>query len=248
MFCQGYYAYTGSYYWIVKELAQRGYVVMIFDYPGQGRSEGAVINNAIILPKIYAYLRLGVLIETPIQYMAGNWHIATANAFEYLLNDSSVNHLINDSAIGIIGHSLGAMAATKFTTKEDRIKCMVAFSHTNSLIVDNINIPVQMQAGDADRGYYSIPIQSLSYSKLDTPKELIIIKRGTHEGFANGFGEFCRCPKWQKDVSLNYASGWFDYFLKNDLEAYNKITTGHEDLSRFFKSKYNLGQGDVLLN
>ena len=248
IFCEGYYAYTGSYNWIVNALAENGYVVMIFDYPGQGRSEGIFKNRRIFFPGLYLYLRLGVKIETPIQYLLGRWITATSDAITYLLEESLVKDMINNTSIGIIGHSLGGIAATKTATKDDRIDCVIALTHSNPCIVSDCHVPIQFQGGGFDRGYYSVPILLSSYSKANTPKELIMIKHGTHTGFSNSWGSFCHCPKWQKEICLRYAVGWFDYFLKQNENAYDVITTGTNHLSKIITSMYNFGDGNHILN
>ncbi len=85
------------------------------------------------------------------------------------------------------------------------------------------------------------------YKKANTPKELIAIQGGTHFGFSTALGPLCPCPRWQKDICLRYSIGWFDYYLKNKSDAYEIITTGTDHLSRFVKSRYNFGDGDIIL-
>jgi hypothetical protein len=75
-------------------------------------------------------------------------------------------------------------------------------------------------------------------------------------------------PKWVQDVqdaitylteqnpvkgSEHYASAWFDYWLKNDESALQKLThtlytpDGTECLSAVHRSVYNFGEGDVVI-
>jgi len=247
IFCEGFAGFVEAYNWLPKALAEEGYVVLIFDFPGQGKSEGFFSSHGIHLPFLNLYIRLGVKLETPIQYLLGNWVEATSDALTYLIEESPVQHITNSSCIGFIGHSLGAITVTKTATIDDRVDCIVIYTHTNPLIVEDINVPIQFQGGTSDIGYFSMPILSLGYSKANTPKELIMIKQGTHTGFTTSWGPFCLCPKWQKDICIHYTTGWLDYFLKNKPEAYDIITTGDENLSRVIKSRYNLGDGERIL-
>jgi len=247
IFCEGFAGFVEAYSWLPKALAEEGYVVLIFDFPGQGKSEGFFSSHGIHLPFLNLYIRLGVKIETPIQYLSGNWIKATSDALTYLIEESPVQHITNSSCIGFIGHSLGAIAVTKTATIDDRVDCIVIYTHTNPLILENINVPIQFQGGTSDIGFFSMPILSLGYLKANTPKESIMIKQGTHTGFTTSGGPFCRCPEWQKDICLHYTIGWLDYFLKNKPDAYDIITTGVDNLSKVIKSKYNFGDGDHFL-
>jgi pimeloyl-ACP methyl ester carboxylesterase len=140
-----------------------------------------------------------------------------------------------------VGHSLGGITATETAARDDRFKAVVALSHANPYVVDQINVPIQIQCGDSDLGLYSIPIGLLSYIRCNSPKELIAIKFGTHFGFTRSFNDLCPCPNWQKDVCLHYLIGWFDFFLKNDTNAFETISDGCAYLSKYLKSRYDFG-------
>jgi dienelactone hydrolase len=247
VFCEGFAGYVDAYTWMPKYLAEEGYVVLIFDFPGQGKSEGIFPINGIMFPFINLYVRFGVMVETPFQYLLGRWTQATSDALTYLMEESPVNHLVNTTSIGLIGHSLGALCVTKTAVQDDRVKCLIALTHTNPLLVESVAVPFQLQGGTFDLGYFSIPLLLTGYNKANSPKELIIIKHGTHEGFTSVWGPFCPCPSWQKEMSLHYAIGWLDYFLKNDQEAYEIITTPYGQLSSLIRSRYNFGEGNQFL-
>ncbi len=247
VFCEGLGGYVNAYNWIPKALAEDGYVALIFDFPGQGKSEGVFPIRAINIPFLNIYFRYTFLIETPIHYVLRKWTTATSDALTYLLEESPVKNMIDNTSIGLIGHSLGGITVTETAAIDERIDAVVALSQGNPLIIGRVDVPIQFQGGCFDLGTHSIPIISRCYSKANTPKELIAIERGTHFGFSTAWGPLCPCPRWQKDICLRYATGWFDYFLKNKTDAYEIITTGTDHLSKFIKSRYNFGDGDHIL-
>jgi dienelactone hydrolase len=248
LFCEGMGGYVDAYNWIPKALAGEGYVTMIFDFPGQGKSEGKIPLRVINIAFLNFFFRYTYLIETPIHYFLREWVTATSDALTYLLEESSVKNKIDNTTVGLIGHSLGGITATETAAIDERVDAIVALSQGNPLIIKKVKVPIQFQGGCFDLATYSIPILLRCYKKAEVPKELIAIQFGTHFGFSTAFNQFCPCPRWQKDMCLKYAIGWFDYFLKNKSDAYTIITTGDNHLSKIVKSKYNFGEGEYLLN
>ena len=248
VFCEGMGGYVDAYNWIPKALAQEGYVTMIFDFPGQGLSEGFFPIRAINIPSLNLFFRYTMFIETPIHYFLREWVTATSDALTFLLEESTVKNMIDNSTIGLIGHSLGGITVTETAVMDDRFDAVVALSQGNPLIINKINVPIQFQGGCFDFGTYSIPIISRCYKKVNTPKELIAIERGTHVGFTTALNQLNSHPSWQQEICLRYAIGWFDYFLKNNPDAYEAITTGMPHLSTIIKSKYDFGEGEHIIS
>jgi len=249
VFCEGIPAYVSAYSWLPKVLAEEGYVVMIFDPPGLGKSEGNFpIIISISVPAFNMFYRFGSYSEGYVHYYKHEWTQSISDALTYMLEESPVKHLINNSAIGAIGHSLGGIAVTEVAVEDERFDAIVAMSHGNPRIIKNVDMPIQFISGGFDLGVNSIPMTLSSYKRASTPKELIMIQLGTHFGFTTTFNKFCPCPAWQKEIIIKYSVGWFNYFLKNQISAYETITTGTEHLSKFFKSKYDFGDGERTLN
>lgn len=248
VFCEGLGGYIDAYNWMPKALAEKGYVTMIFDPPGQGLSEGVFPSKGFSIPFLNLYIRSFIISEAIIHYFLREWVTATSDAITYLIEKSSVKGLINNSIVGLIGHSLGGITVTEAASTDERVDAVVALSQGNPLIIKKISIPVQFQGGGFDLATYSIPIISRCYKKVNTPKEFIVIEGGTHFGFTTALYKLNPCPPWQKEVSLRYALGWFDYFLKENDDGYEIITTSHDHLSNIIKSKYNFGDGDIILN
>jgi len=248
VFCEGMGGYVYAYNWIPKALAEQGYVAMVFDFPGQGVSEGFLPMKVISIPLLNLYLRYTIFIETPIHYFLREWVTATTDALTYLLEESVVKEMVDYTKIGLIGHSLGGITVTEVAVVDDRIDAVVALSQGNPLIIKKLDIPIQFQGGCFDLGTYSIPIISRCYKKANSPKEMITIRSGTHVGFSTALNQLNPCPPWQKEICLTYAIGWFDYFLKNNSDAYVKITTGMPYLSKIVKSRYDFGDGEHILS
>lgn len=247
VFCEGGAGYVSAYNWIAKTIAKEGYVVLIFDYPGQGKSEGILPNIAVNFPSLNVYLRFGALMEVKIHFSCGNWEKVTEDAIYFLTNESPIKDLINQSNLGLIGHSLGGKAVTGSAAQDHRIKAIVALSHANKRLVNNISVPIQFQCGDLDIRSKSIPSIINCYNKANVPKELIVISGGTHLGFTTTLDYLCPCPSWQKNICIRYAVGWFDYFLKNKSQGLNVITSGIKYLSKLIPSSYDFGNGVNLL-
>lgn len=244
VFCEGYPGYVSAYSWIPEALAEKGYVVLIYDPPGLGESEGFLPKWYISLSFLNLYFRFGCFIETPFHYVMGEWVFAASDALTYLLMDSPVNHLIDNTSVGLIGHSLGGITVTQTAVQDKRFNAVVVLSHGDPFVVDNISVPIQFQRGSFDIPTHSVPIVLACYRKANTPKELIMIECGTHWGFTTAWGSLCPCPPWQREIILRYTIGWFNYFLKNKQEAYETITTGAAHLSKVVKSRYNFGEED----
>jgi dienelactone hydrolase len=246
VFCEGGGAYVSAYDWLPTTLAKEGYVVFIFDFPGQGKSEGIYPNWGIYIKSLNLFIRFSANKESTIHYKSGTWTKTISNAMTYLTEESPVKNIVDKTKIGLIGHSLGGIAVTDTAAQDKRVSCAVVLYHGNFTNFNKINIPIQFQDGTFDL-LSAPPVTLYSYKNAHTPKELIMISGGTHFGFTSAFGPYCPCPDWQKDICLQYAIGWFDYFLKNKPDAYNTITTGTDHLSKIIKSRYNFGDGEHIL-
>jgi cephalosporin-C deacetylase-like acetyl esterase len=243
VFCEGLAGYVEAYSWIPQALAAQGYVVLLYDYPGQGRSEGFLGQRNISIPALNFFFRFSAIFEEGYYYVTNTLVKTTMDAVTYLINESPVNTLVDSEKIGLIGHSLGSFTDTETAVFDERIDAVVALSQGNILHAKEIDVPVQFQFGCFDITC-SFPISFICYKKVQSPKELIAIQAGTHIGFTAAFGKYCLCPPWQKEVCLRYAIGWFDYFLKNKPEAYETITTGSDHLSKIIHSRYDFGEGE----
>ena len=247
VFCEGLPAYVSAYNWLAKALAAKGYVVIMFDPPGLGQSEGLFDGDTLSFPNVNLFFRFGSYAETPFQYVMRHWTVATSDALTYLLSQSSLTNLIDGDRIGLVGHSLGGITATETAARDKRFDAVVALSHGNPLFMRKITVPIQFICGGLDVALDSVPLSYSCYMKAKVPKEFILVRFGTHIGFTTAFEALCPCPDWQKETVVRYVTGWFDYFLKEKPEAYEIITSRTTYLSNFMPSKYNFGDEDHIL-
>lgn len=248
VFCEGLPAYVSAYSWLAKSLAQKGYIVILYDPPGLGRSEGLFSLRNISFQRFNLFFRFGSYAETPYHYLHKHWSTAASDALTYLLTNSSVRDHINQDKLGIIGHSLGGITATETAARDHRFKAVVSLSHANPISMRRISVPVQFICGDNDLGLLSLPISKLCYKLSNTPKECIYLRYSTHIGFTTAFGKLCPCPNWQKNMIVRYATGWFDFFLKEEEDAFTIITSKTAYLSRRKDSMYNLDGENIIIN
>ena len=247
VFCEGLPAYISAYSWLGKALAEKGYAVIMFDPPGLGKSEGLFSLRNVSFPYLNLFFRFGSYAETPYQYLSRHWTVAASDALDYLLLSSSLAGKIDSSKIGIIGHSLGGITATETAARDPRFKAVVALSHGNPLFMRRIQAPVQFICGGFDLALQSLPVSCSCYQIAAYPKEIIVLKRCNHIGFTTTFGSFCPCPDWQKEMIIRYATGWFDYFLLDKIEAYPVITSRTAYVSKLDISQYNFNGENILL-
>ena len=93
---------TAMYRWWHQLFADAGYLVFAFDFSGQGRSDDEVQGDP------------------------GNNIEEAQDALTYLLNNSPVRSFIDPARIGVIGHSMGAIATMGLQAVEPRLKAAVA--------------------------------------------------------------------------------------------------------------------------
>ena len=247
--CEGTAGYTSMYSWLARAIAADGYVTFLFDFPGQGKSEGLRPIHGVYFPWLNLYLRFGSFHESTIHYLNGDCVQATKDAISYLIWESPVASIIDGTRIGLIGHSLGGLVVTETASQDPRVKAVVALSHATPSSVQYITVPLQFLGGafEIAPSSKSIPILLTSYRNAHAPKELVFIAGGTHLGFTTALGPLCPCPVWQKPCCLHYALGWFDWFLKGGPQAYSTIISGDANISSVLRSRYNFGDGDCFL-
>jgi hypothetical protein len=143
--------------------------------------------------------------------------------------------MIDEKRIGIMGHSMGAMASLKAAAEDSRIRAVVSlapgylesFSFTEKYLeaAKSITAPTQIIMGSEDiicppsggtKYYHAIPVE----------KEMVIIKGAFHDlGIWNAGTE----PAWlelipsydsvkqeyYRKITTKYLISWFNYYLYN---------------------------------
>lgn len=82
------------------------------------------------------------------------WPQDVKDAIDWLLDNFS--DFVDEEKIGLIGHSLGAMAVTKTTSMDPRVKAVVALSTPNPSAMRDLNAPLMVITGDLDLSTYEI--------------------------------------------------------------------------------------------
>lgn len=128
--------YEEMYLWAAQGLAEAGYVVMTYDVQGQGHSEtfghrpdGSLWCGQDGCPGV------------PFQ-QAANFFEGTEDALDWFVSDSNpLVGLLDDSRIGLAGHSLGASAVTAVGNREVPVPSRPDIDVAAVVGWDNISLP-----------------------------------------------------------------------------------------------------------
>jgi dienelactone hydrolase len=229
VWCDGWGGTLISHHGNLEELARHSYVAMIFKATKQDTH-----------------------LEGGLKGFGGEWAEDMEDAITYLVEQSPVRSLIDKDKLGVVGHSLGGITASRVAAEDQRVKAAVILSCTDLSKLAEVNVPIQIQTADFDFGGLLTSFENIpSYLLANPPKQLIVVQWGTHDFTAKPTSEFPKCyfdergkPPWQNKISLHYLLAWFDYFLKGEESAYERIITPTEHLSRQWCSKYDLGKGE----
>ena len=132
---------------------------------------------------------------------------------------------------------MGGFAVTDEALKDGRIKTVIALSDADIYAIKNLKIPVMVITGDFDLIINDNLVAIPGYNAANPPKELVVIKFGTHNGFTNLIWPM---PPWNHNVTLYYLSSWLDCFLREDKESCKTLEKPHRYLSTLSESKCNL--------
>ena len=247
IYCPGTICWLDLYHWIAMDLARAGYAVLIFEPGGQAESQGDIPG---VSPYWFRH------------YLPPGWENDLYDSVTYLSRGSPVADLIESEKIGIMGHSRGSMAVCHEQIIDNRVQAAVEISGTSYFCSSYSRVPTQLQTADFDLLDLGQPFQgptsnSLFYTVTNPPRQIVVIAAGSHGGFntmedegaESPFRTWPLVPDWQHSVSAHYAIAWFDYFLKEDAAARDRITEPIHGLSHLFPSKYLLDEteGEVTI-
>ena len=238
VYCPGTVCWLDLYHWIAMELAQAGYATMVFEPGGQAESRG---NSDGASPYWFSH------------YLPPGWENDLYDSVSYLYRFSPIAELVDSEKIGIMGHSRGAWAVCNEQLGDIRVKAAIQISGGSPGCSPFSRIPTQLQTADFDlldlgQPFWGPLSNSLYYTMTNSPRQLIVIAAGSHGGFNTVEGEgadspwnmWLLVPEWQHPTSAHYAIAWFDYYLKEDPSARDRITEPISGLSHLFPSKYLL--------
>ena len=134
---------AGMYAWLAEDLAERGYVVLVYDVQGEGTSETLPHTTGTALPFCNPFAAPvdgnmtgcpGVPFQQLANFTTGtedalDWFLSPSNPYAALLDRTPDPETVTPgrtSRIAIIGHSMGAFAVSKVQATDPRVETVVA--------------------------------------------------------------------------------------------------------------------------
>lgn len=246
---EGAIATKEMYYWLAEALASEGYVVLTFDYTGQGKS-GTEIIPGVPWPAAANVLDI---FGAKAKILLDVWMDDTQDAITYLIEGSPVKDLVDKDKIGLTGHSCGGCATVVVMARDDRVKAASALApfdliepiiprasdYAAEMAATNPR-PLQVQVGTLDLICPYLTMAYPIYRNSAAPRQIIAIANAEHLGYTDTrnlpwiFGAEPGCH----EAAEHYTIAWFDYYLKEDDAAYDNIVT---KLPMIAHMEYDLG-------
>ncbi len=209
---------TAMYRWWHQLFADAGYLVFAFDFSGQGRSDDEVAGDP------------------------GNNIEEAQDALTYLLEQSPVRSFLNPSQVGVIGHSMGAIATLGLQAVEPRLRAAVAAAPISerSAPFEANPIPVMIQTGDHDGPIAPIvfvnpQIVRPVYDKLTGNRAFIVADAASHAQHTNY--PLLPTSTWGREIAAQYSLAWMDFHLRGMSSAKDVLRTAHPRLSYLHASE-----------
>ena len=260
----GLQSYNEVYEWAAEGLAEAGYIVLVIDPQGQGRSENFPHED----DRSIACLPQCDNVPT-------NTQPETRDAIDFLLstedepwigeptaNSEGTNlwnplaELVDAERIGIAGHSLGASAVSNVGQTDPRVKAIVAFDALRTVEAP-VHVPALSLAGD-----YPFPLPNGVPADPESPPDpdskaaafdqlrgagvdvmLVVLRAATHYEWSYLpflSGQALVASRYGERVSMHYTLAWFDRHLKDDPTALSRLVAVEFDDSA---DRSSIGQG-----
>ena len=187
--------------------------------------------------------------------LSSKWVHDVQDGITYLLESSSVKDQVDENRIGLVGHSLGGITATRLMIIDKRIRAVLTLSGVDPLAVRREHPPLLMMTGDYDLEFWD-ELGILPGYRMALPlKGLIVVRGGTHGGYfdegvpslqfghTTPFGWYDEALFDQSAVFDWYGEAWFDYWLSGEENALDRLFTPLPTLSQFHLSRYDFGEG-----
>lgn len=225
---QGLNTNTAMYRWWHQAFADAGYLVLAFDFSGQGRSDDEGPDDP------------------------GNNIEEAQDAISWLFEQSPVRSALDRNAVGVIGHSQGAIATMGLQAIEPRIHAAVAAAPISEMSApfEANPIPVMIQTGDHDGPIAPIPFLNPAvvrpvYDKLTADRAFIVAEASSHAQHTN----FPLLPtaSWGLEIAALYSVAWMDLHLRGDDSARQRLSEPHPHLSYLWDSELQLGSDVTIL-
>ncbi len=213
---------VAMYRWWHQVFADAGYLVFAFDFSGQGHSDDEVADDP------------------------GDNVAEAQDALDWLLNESPVRGALDRGRVGVMGHSMGAIATLGLQAVEPRIHAAVAAAPISeaSAPFDSNPIPVMIQTGDHDGPVAPIPFVNPAvvrplYEKLQGDRAFIVAEAASHAQHTN----YALLPtsRWGHEIAAHYSLAWMDWQLRGDPAALPLLREAHPHLSFLWDSEVRVG-------
>ncbi len=224
LFCEGYIGFgdrigmdKSFYYWIAENISTMGYIVVIFDFQGQGDSDiGNKLpekynkHNIELWPDMWPWV--DDINDTLTWALAQNSNNLTSPVF----------NKIDSQNIGLMGHSTGAAQGLVASMLDPRFGCfagMATYDNNSHYkppyptdFLGKRNIPILLMAGTNDAIVPPMLNSKAIYSAAPTPKEYVLIENAAHNPW-----------EWKDDLALVYAERWFNLLCKGEEEYFDDL-------------------------
>jgi dienelactone hydrolase len=211
--------YQQMYFWAAEGLAEAGYAVLTYDVQGQGNSD--------TLP---AQCTPSDCPGVPFQ-QSYNFFQGATDALDFFLSaDNPRRADVDDTRIGIAGHSLGASAVSEDGQSDPRVKAIVAWDNlapaTSPLRTPALGInseyffnPTPMQS-PPDPHAHDKAFTELAAAGIDTMQ--IALRASMHLEYSY-VPYILPASRYGERVSLYYTLAWFDYHLRGSTDAFQRL-------------------------
>lgn len=216
------------YRWWHQVYADAGYLVFAFDFSGQGHSADEAEGDP-----------------------GDNVHDAQ-DALDWLLQQSPVRSVVDRDRIGVVGHSMGAIATLALQAVEPRVRAAVAAAPISegSAPFDANPVPVMIQTGDHDGPIAPIPFVNPAvvrpvYEKLGQDRAFIVAAASSHAQHTN----YALLPTSTAglDIAGRYSLAWMDFHLRGDPAARDILQAPHPQLSYLWDSEVRIGDQTTVM-
>jgi len=160
---------------------------------------------------------------------------------------SAFHGLVDSSAIGMAGHSLGGLttlgligAYDEVSINDDRIRAALIMSAPDPFRegIGHVSIPIMIMHGDIDLPSL-VPLAETLYAKAQAARFYMVIRLATHFTFGNApcqnHDSIPQCQRNDEHVRLinGYATAFFARYLKHDIQAEEELQRSNLMLSRY---------------
>jgi len=199
-FGHGYLGRIGYYADTLQYLAARGYLVIAPTSQG-----GLLPDHSEFANELLASLR---------------WLVERGGA-----EGSPFFAAVDPSRLGLSGHSMGGGCALLAAARDARIAAVSTLAAADTMpssldVLDGIEAPVQSIAGSSDAIASPQGHQIPLFEAVPPPRQLVIIKGGSHCGFLDDPPPICDSgsipPEEQIELTRGLLRDWFGLYLKGD--------------------------------